>query len=154
MKKVKDYMKKAVVYFSPDDTIFHVAKILSENEISGAPVLKDRKLVGIISETDIIKFLSKKILPNPKPSSSSSIILLELLKSEIHFYKNLRELFKTKISNLMKKKVITVKPEDSILKAAEKISKYDIRRLPVIDNNGNLIGIISRTDILRAFSEI
>jgi CBS domain-containing protein len=50
----------------------------------------------------------------------------------------------------MSKKVFFVKPEDTILEAARIMSKKDVRRLTVIDESGKLVGIISRTDILRA----
>jgi len=154
MKTVKEYMKKAVIYFSPDDTIFHAAKVFSENNISGAPVMKDGKLVGIVSESDIIKFLSKKLLPELKPFSNSSLMLLELLRQEVSFYKQLKEMFSVKIEKIMNKKVLTIKPDSSLIEAAEIITKHDIRRLPVVDEEGRLVGIISRTDLLKALSEL
>ena len=61
MKLVKDYMKKDVIYFTPNDSIFDVAKVFSEKNISGAPVVDNGQIVGIISETDIIKFMRLKL---------------------------------------------------------------------------------------------
>ena len=62
----------------------------------------------------------------------------------------MRSIGKLKVKDLMNKKVFSVKPEDTILEAARIMSKKDIRRLPVIDGSGKLVGIISRTDILKA----
>ena len=58
--KVKDVMNPNVVFCKPDDTVREAAKILKENSVSGAPVLEDEELVGIVSEADLLKLL---ILP-------------------------------------------------------------------------------------------
>ncbi len=50
--KVKDVMNPDVVFCKPDDTVREAAKLLKENNISGAPVLEDGQLVGIVSEAD------------------------------------------------------------------------------------------------------
>jgi len=61
MRLVRDYMTLSLVSFSPEDTIFDVAKALSKYNITGAPVLEDDKLVGVISVTDIIKHMKTKL---------------------------------------------------------------------------------------------
>ena len=55
--KVKDIMNHNVVFCKPDNTVRETAKILRENNISGAPVLESDELVGIISEGDLLKLL-------------------------------------------------------------------------------------------------
>jgi predicted transcriptional regulator len=56
MKLVKDYMKRKVIFFKPDNSIFEVAQTLSKCHISGAPVVEKNKVVGVISETNIIEY--------------------------------------------------------------------------------------------------
>ena len=89
IKLVKDYMKKRVVKFSPEDSIFKVAKVLSKKHISGGPVVKKGKLVGVISESDIIKFMQLKF-----PGTSSlqgphmlSLVIANLIKDQLKFKK-------------------------------------------------------------------
>ena len=55
--KVKDVMNPNVVFCKPDNTVREAAKILKENNISGAPILEGGELVGIISEADLLKLL-------------------------------------------------------------------------------------------------
>ncbi|MFH7880598.1 MAG: CBS domain-containing protein [Candidatus Aenigmatarchaeota archaeon] len=61
-----------------------------------------------------------------------------------------KKLAKLKVKDLMTKKVFYVRPEDTIEEAARIMSEKDVKRLPVIDENNNLVGIISRSDILKA----
>ena len=150
MKLVKDYMKKAVVYFSPEDDIFHAAKIMAENDISGAPVVDKEKVVGIVSESDIIRYIRFNVLMPKIRTTSLSLSIAELLKHELTFTKELKKLSKAKIKDIMSKKVISISPDKNILDAANLMSEKDIQRLPVIDSEGKLVGIISRTDLLRA----
>ena len=55
------------------------------------------------------------------------------------------------VEEIMKEKVITVSPEASVSDAAELMDKHDIKRLPVVDEDGNLVGIITRGDVIGAF---
>ena len=58
MKLAKDLMSKDVVYLHPDDSIFDAAKLFSQLDIHGLPVVKDDKLIGMITVTDIIRFIN------------------------------------------------------------------------------------------------
>jgi predicted transcriptional regulator len=73
-----------------------------------------------------------------------------ILEKGIKAINEMKKIGKLKVKNLMSKRVFYVKPEDTILEAARIMSKKDVRRLPVIDENGKLVGVISRTDILKA----
>lgn len=152
MKLVKDYMRKKVVCFKPEDSIFKVAKVLSKPHISGAPVVKGRKVVGIISESDITKFMRLK-LPESEIITHEphvlTLLIISLLKDHLLFKKELQRIAKIKVKDLMCTHVISIKPDDSITEAATRMEKYDVNRLPVIDK-GKLIGIITRADLLKA----
>ena len=152
MKLVEEYMKKAVIVLSPEDRVLDVINIFSENNISGAPVVENGKVIGVVSESDIIKFLSKDLVEFPKPKTNIQLMMLEIVKSQIELKVSIKKQLDTKIKDIMNKNVVTISPKDGILKAAEIMSKNDVRRLPVTEN-GKLVGIISRTDLLKAFSE-
>ena len=91
MKLVKDYMKKKVVSVGPEDSIFKVAQVLSKHHISGAPVVSKDKVVGVISEADLIKYMRLK-LPEDNPMTHEfhilSILLVSMVKDHLEFKKD------------------------------------------------------------------
>jgi CBS domain-containing protein len=145
--KVKEIMKKKVIYFSPNDSIFKVAKIFSQKNISGAPVVENGKVVGVISETDIIKFIRMKF-PSSIATPQLSLLILNFLKNTFGFREEVKKVSKLRVKDLMSKKVVSISPKASILEAAEKMEKFDVQRLPVIEK-GKLVGIISRADLVK-----
>ncbi len=156
MKKVRDFMNPKVIYFSPEDSIFDVAKVFSEKDISGAPVVEKGKVVGIISISDIVKFLSLKLesskleLSNPLSLTMQILNLIQLGKKYLEFKKEIEKISHTKVKDVMCKKVVCIGPDDSLLEAATKMTENDVNRLPVVDENGKLIGIIAREDLVRS----
>ncbi|MEM5874969.1 MAG: CBS domain-containing protein [Candidatus Aenigmatarchaeota archaeon] len=147
---VKECMTTRVITISPDSEILDAVKLMVENNISGLIVLdKNNKVVGVISESDIVNAL-KSSFPEISITSNISLSLLLLLKRGLEAYMEAKKLAKLKVKDLMTKKVFSVKPEDTIEEAARIMSEKDVKRLPVIDENNNLVGIISRSDILKA----
>lgn len=154
MTKVNDVMTKDVVTFSPDALVYDCAKVLSSKKISGAPVVDDAgDVAGILSEGDIIKLIESSdinvnlILPSP-------LDVLELpVKMKLgmdNVVKSAKKAASAKVRDVMTKKVVTTTPEKDISKAAKIMSDRNINRLPVLDENGELVGIITRGDIVGA----
>jgi len=152
--KVEDAMQKNVITIKDDMKIEEAARILRENRISGAPVIdKNNKLVGILSEGDIIRLLEvhspklNLILPSP-------LDLIELPIRMKHEYdeivKGLKKAAIISVNEIMTRKPITIKASQSVSDAAEIMDEHKIKRLPVVDEKGNLIGIITRGDIIGA----
>jgi CBS domain-containing protein len=149
MEVARDLMKKDVVCFSPEDSIFHVARTFSSKNISGAPVVKEDKVVGIISETDLIKFIKMQAVEPAHPEFGLSLSLVDLLRRYVSMRKELKNIGKVKVRDVMNKHVVCVSPETSLPEVAETMDKYDIHRVPVVEN-GKLVGIISRSDLIRS----
>jgi len=153
MKLVKDYMKRKVITVKPIDSIFKVAETLSKHHISGAPVVNKRKVVGIITETDIVKFmkvdLSKTHTELMAEPHALSVVILTLIKDQLGVKKHLEKLSKIKVKDFMTKEVVSVLPNENILEAANLLDQHRVDRLPVI-KKGKLVGIISRCDLIRA----
>lgn len=154
MITVEDAMEKNVVKFREADTISYVANTLREKKISGAPIVdNNNKVVGIISEGDIMRLIEvhspnlNLILPAP----------LDLIELPVRMRLELDELSEgvakaasVLIGEIMTKEVFKVKKDVTISDAAELMDKHKINRLPVIDENDKLIGILTRGDIIGA----
>lgn len=153
MKTVKEFMNKDVVFLSPDNTIFEAAKLLAQLDIAGAPVVEKDKIVGIISISDIIKFIDIKMGKLPKidtPGLSNFLLaLMQMKKLRSDFQKELDKITKFSVKEVMTKNVITVSPSSSLIEAAELMEKYNVNRLPVV-SDGKLVGIVARADLIRA----
>ena len=122
---VSDIMKRNLVVFSPNDSIFDVMKKFVKYKISGGPVLnKNGKIVGVISEADCMKEISDSR------------------------YFNMPILDK-RVKNFMEKNVDTIKSSTSIFDAASRFYNTSRRRFPVVENQ-KLVGQISRKDIVIA----
>ncbi|MCC7550786.1 MAG: CBS domain-containing protein [Methanobacterium sp.] len=154
MMKIQEAMEKNVIKFQVDDRIIDVAGSLRENKISGAPVVdKEGQLVGIISEGDIMRLIEvhsphiNLILPAP-------LDLIELpvrMKYEMdEIAEDMNKAASLLIGEIMTKKVVTIKQDDDIVDAAQLMDTHDIKRLPVVDAEGKLVGIITRGDIIGA----
>nr|WP_319373272.1 CBS domain-containing protein [uncultured Methanobacterium sp.] len=154
MMKIQDAMEKNVIKFQVDDRIVDVAGSLRENKISGAPVMnKEGHLVGIISEGDIMRLLEihsphiRLILPSP-------LDLIELpvrMKYEMdEIAEDMNKAASVLIGEIMTKKVVTIDPDSDISDAAQLMDTHDVKRLPVMDSDGKMVGIITRGDIIGA----
>ncbi|MDI6825654.1 MAG: CBS domain-containing protein [Candidatus Aenigmarchaeota archaeon] len=153
MKQVKDFMNTKVIILSPDDTIFDAAKLLAKLNIAGAPVVKDGKIVGIISISDIIKFIDIKLGKLPKiefPGLSWLLLaFIQMQKLRVDVRRELEKASKSKVKDVMTKNVIVVSPSTTLVEVAEMMEKYDVNRLPVVDG-GKLVGIVARADLIKA----
>ena len=144
--QVQDIMTKKVLTVRPETTVREVAEILVSHKISGVPVVEeDGSLVGIVSEGDL---MSKEILPEPPAEFC--------ILGAVIYYNSLRE-FKDAFSRmaantveaLMTKEVVTVKSYDDVSDVARIMRDKHIKRVPVLDDEGHLIGIVSRQDIVK-----
>jgi CBS domain-containing protein len=156
MKKVKDFMRCDVFFVRPNNSVFDVAKVFSQNNISGAPVVEKGKVVGIVSISDIVKFMNIKLadagIREPQSLTFLFLNMIKMGKDYIGFKKELERISKTEIRHMMSKKVVCISPEANLFEAAKMMEKKDINRLPVVED-GKLVGIIARADLIKALVE-
>lgn len=153
--KVKDVMNSDVVFCKPDDTVREAAKILKENDISGAPVLEDGQLVGIVSEGDLLELLvipEKGNLWLPSPFEVIEVPIRELLSWE-ETKKMLSDVGSTKVEEIMTKDVHTISSGASVEEASELMVRRRINRLPVMEND-RVVGIVTRGDIIKGLAKL
>jgi len=153
MKTVKDFMNKDVIYVSPEDTIFQAAKLFSQLDIAGAPVVEKDKVVGLISISDIIRFIDIRLgkLPKIETPGLSTLLLAIIQMKKMHsdFQKELKKVTCSKVKEVMTKNVITVSSSATLVEVAELMEKHDVNRLPVLSGE-KLIGIVARADLIKA----
>lgn len=142
---IKDIMTKEVLTVHENDTVEKCANILSTEDLSGLPVVDDNgKVIGIITEGDLIKRASRIEGP-PVLEVLGGIFYLE---TPDKFMERLKKLTGSIVREIMTKNVITVSPGKDIEYAATLLVREKIKRLPVVDDLGNLVGIVSRKDIM------
>ena len=144
---VKDIMVKEVITIQKDASVEELSELLINNKISGVPVVDtDGKLVGIATEGDLI--IKDSDLHFPRYFKLlDSIIYLESLNK---FKKNLKKFLGTKVEDVMTAEIKTVKEETQITEAANIMIKYNINRVPVLDSKDELVGIVTRADIVKS----
>lgn len=136
--RIRDIMETNVITVSKHTTYGELARLIFERGISGAPVVEEGKLIGIISEKDLFRVLY--------PFYTSFYQNPELYTDLEEREDKMREIQNKPIEKYMITKVITVSPDDPVMKGGALMLAYNINRLPVVEG-GKLVGIISRKKI-------
>jgi CBS domain-containing protein len=127
-KEVSEVMTRNVLACSPDDEVDNIWRLMREKRFAGLPVVKNGKLVGIITQKDLL-------------GSGAMLPTFESAKG--------RYRVPSKISSLMETEVMAAKPSTKMSDVARIIISKDIGRVPVKDDGGRLIGIVDREDVAR-----
>lgn len=142
---IKDIMTSNVMTVREDDTVEKCANLLSTHHLSGLPVVDENNYVtGIITEGDLIRRASR--IKGPA--------FLELLGGIIYledpnkFLDDVKRSMSHTVKNVMSDDVTTVRPDVEVEAAATLLVRKKIKRLPVVDEQEKLIGIVSRKDIM------
>lgn len=143
----RDVMVKKVITINKNASVAELSELLIKNKISGVPVVDDSgKLIGIATEGDLI--VRDADLHFPRYFKLlDSIIYLESLNK---FKRNLRKYLGTKVEDVMTSKVKIVKEDTPVNVVANIMVRNNVNRVPVLDNDGNLVGIITRADIVKS----
>jgi CBS domain-containing protein len=135
---VKEVMTTRVIWVRKDTTFREMAIALRENRVSAFPVVDDGgKVIGIVSEADL---LTKEAF-----SDESGVI------AGILHHRDQNKARGITAGDLMTTAVVAVRPEDTVEHAAKLMYDRRVKRLPVTDARGHLVGIISRADVLAVF---
>jgi len=131
--------------------ISEAARLLRENKISGLPVLDGEKLVGIVSESDLLRLLSVEdkeegSLWLPSPFEVFEVPFRDLVKWG-QMQASLKDVQTKSVADVMSRNLHDVGPEDSVEEAASIMTRHRINRLPVVED-GRLVGIVTRGDII------
>jgi len=122
MRKCSEVMTKNPVYCLPGDGVAKVAQLMKSTDIGSVPIVEDeqsRRLVGIVTDRDLaVKLVAEG-----------------------------RDVKTAKAEEVMTRGVVTCRAEDDLEKALDAMSENQLRRIPVVDDNGKIVGIIAQADV-------
>ncbi len=131
---VRDYMSINPISVEPNDSIGDALELLKDHSIRRLPVVSKKRLVGLVTETDLLK-------ASPSPATSLSIHEINYLYPKI------------KIRDIMTKDVVTISPDAAIEEAAVMMREKKFGTL-VVEEKGNLVGLITESDLFKAFIDV
>lgn len=128
MTTCSDVMTRNPVCALPHDTVADVARLMKTEDIGPVPIVQDqdtRKLLGIVTDRDLaIKVVGDGLDPNT-----------------------------TRVSDVMSTDVVTCREDDNIETALDAMSRYQLRRIPVVNDANSLVGIIAQADVATRMNE-
>jgi acetoin utilization protein AcuB len=132
---VKDWMSKDPITITDDTSMMKAIHLMKQNRFRRLPVLHEGRLVGIVSDRD---------LKEASPSKATTLDVHELyyLLAELH------------VKDIMTRDPVTVSPESTVEHAAQLMLENTISGLPVVDDQGKVVGILTQSDVFRAFMHI
>ncbi|HSJ34428.1 MAG TPA: CBS domain-containing protein [Acidimicrobiia bacterium] len=133
--RVRDVMTASVVTIGPDVPLKEAAVLMGRHRISGLPVVDGDRLVGIITESDFVSRLAV----------DGGGLLAALLG------RKQGELGGT-VGQAMTPEPLTIGPDESVAAAARAMSEHSVKRLPVLSREGQLVGLVSRADLMSVFA--
>jgi predicted transcriptional regulator len=128
--RVQEWMTSPVISVAPHTPISTAHRIMKQNSIRRLPVVENDEVVGIITVGDVRE-------ASPSDATTLSIWELNYLWAQLT------------VEKVMSRKVITVRPDDLLIDAAEWMLEHKISGLPVVDSHGKLVGILTESDIFR-----
>ena len=122
MKKCSDVMTKDPVYSLPTDGVVKVARLMESKDIGSVPIVENeqtKKLVGMVTDRDLaLRVVAKGRAPKSMTAE-----------------------------DVMSREVVTCQAGDKLRTALDAMSEHQLRRIPVVDDNNGLVGIIAQADI-------
>ena len=139
--RVSDVMTTDVVTVGTQTPLRKVAALLAERKISGLPVVEDGTVIGVVSEGDI---LAKERGPSREQPRWFGVLFEDRVIADL-------KLEARTAGTAMTSPALTISPERPVAEAAGVMVDEGVNRLPVVDRDGKLVGIVTRADLVRAF---
>ncbi len=124
-KTAEEIMTYPVITTTASATVRDVAKLLSRNSISGVPVVGEGKVAGL--KTNVVGIITESDILGEPPDAP--------------------------VESLMTREVVTVKPDTTMNEIVKCLAERNIKRVPVVNEAGHLVGIVSRADVVMAMAE-
>jgi CBS domain-containing protein len=144
--KARDVMVSPVITVDENDSVRDVAKLLLTKRVSAVPVLDHTgQLVGIVSEADLLR---RTEAGTERPESW----WLSVISGERALAEEFARSHATRIRDVMTRRVITAHPDTPLGEIADLFEENNIKRVPIVNDGGDLVGIVSRANIIQAFA--
>ena len=127
---VRDLMSTDLVILTEDETLAHAQRCMARGRIRHLPVVRDQKLVGLLTHRDLL-------------AASFSIF------ADVHTTEQRRIFVTVPVVEAMHRDVVTVRPDMTVKEAAEILLQNKYGCLPVVDDSGDLVGILTEADFLQ-----
>ncbi len=148
---VKEIMSQKVVTLAPDTPVQEIARIFREHNISGAPVLDSHgDIIGIVTGIDLIARHARIHYPRYLPFLDAMIPL----ENPSEYKEMLRKILGTTAKDIMTRKVVTIAPDAELEELATLMVEKKVNPVPVVDEDGKLVGIVSQADVLRVIEKL
>jgi len=144
-KTVSDIMTRDPITATPNMPLTDAIKLLAERRISGLPVVENGKLVGVVAESDLM-WRESGVTPPPYIMLLDSVIYLE---NPARYERELHKALGQTVGDVMTRNPVTISPDATLAKAAGLMHERSIQRLPVLNAVGQVVGILTRGDIVR-----
>jgi CBS domain-containing protein len=144
--KVSEVMHREVATLHPDSPITAVVELLLDKDFTAVPVVDDQdKVVGMVSDNDLLTRGGMKVTISLKRATDLDYVrgLHDSLENPHH-----------KVSEVMARQVVTITPDAILARAARLMVEKHLKRLPVVDSDGKLVGILGRLDILNTIAAV
>lgn len=144
-------MHTGVTAVHEEDEVESLLRLMRERELPGVPVVDHSdRVVGIVTESDLVLRDAAGDLRLPHHIDlMGGVIYLESTK---HYEEKLRRALASDVGGMMTRNPVTVGPDESVGHAARLISKHGHNRLPVVDADRKLLGVVTRVDVLEALA--
>jgi len=149
--QVSDLMETELVVASPEMSLKEVDELFTLHGISGAPVVDDRRIVGVVSQSDVVRVLFdeqvaatevSQFFSSPYPIPLPSVAVIARDRTRI-----LDRIVEMKVADVMTSLPVVVGPHDDVRDAAQKMLDARVHRLLVVDDHG-LVGVLSALDLV------
>jgi CBS domain-containing protein len=141
---VREIMTRSVITVRPDTDVGEIAHLIWENDVSSLPVVEQGRVIGIVTDYDLIS----------RHTEFDGPIYLPFI--DVYFQvpgtgdrEQLRRILATTARELMSYPVLTARPESSLQEVATMMYERRINAIPIVDSDERLVGIVSRADIVR-----
>lgn len=144
MTKVQDLMTREVFTVKPETPFKDVIETLLRHDVSGVPVVDEEgRLLGIVTEADLV---SKEGFTSLRRRPLQALV--DLVTGDVRWVQKAKALT---AESLMTPSPFAIHPADDVSFAARRMLEHRVKRLPVVDHQGRLVGMLSRHDVLRVF---
>lgn len=151
MPTVAEIMDREPATVSPDDDVRKVIEILQTHDLPGVPVVDEtKKVLGMVTESDLV--ISDEESDFHLPHYVNIMGGVVFLESTKHFEERAKKAFASTAADMMTADPITVGPDEPAEHAGKLISEKKHNRLPVVDDEGRLVGVVTRVDVLAALT--